>query len=81
MEPAITATKIEQGVETWLERRLLHLADQDEMVASVVDRMVLALKHRQGVSKQRHAMLAQRPGRAAEAVLDPGPAAGRSGGH
>src|SRR5437868_979189 len=72
MQTAVAAPEVEQRIETWFERRLLHFPDQNKMVAAVVDRMMGAFEHRQRIHQHGHAMLAQGPWRATEAILDPG---------
>src|SRR4030095_1541046 len=72
MQAAVTSAEVEQRVQPRPKSRSFHLADQDEMVAAVVDRVVAAFEYRQRVEQYGHAMLAHAPRRAAEPVLDPG---------
>src|SRR4029450_5440332 len=72
MESAVAPAEVKQRVEPGFERRLLHLADQDEMVATVMDCMMLAFEHGKRVEQDRDTMPAHVPRGAAEAVLAPG---------
>ncbi len=44
VQAAVFATKIEERIAPWLELGADHFADQDEMIAAVVDRMAAAFE-------------------------------------
>src|SRR5262245_23808468 len=79
MQSPVLAAKVEQWVEACLKCCLLNLSDKNEMVAAFVHRVARAFEHRQRIPKHWNAMLAKRPGGAAEAIFDPGREGDRGG--
>ena len=62
MQPPIGSAEIKQRVEPRLEPRAFDLADQDPVIAAVVNRMAGAFEHRQRIEQQRSALFARGPG-------------------
>ena len=72
MQSPVAAAEVKQRIQPRFEGRLLHFADQDEMVASLMDGMARAFEYRERIHQYRYAVLAHAPRCAAKAVLDPG---------
>ena len=69
MQPAVSSPEEQQRIEARIEARLDHLADEDVVVAAIVNRMAFTFEHTDRILQDRSAGLAARPGRGPEAVL------------